>query len=188
MKPNDSAPGGAPIAIVGMACIFPQAPDLKTFWNNVLGGVDAIGDPDPLWGAERYLEAGRIRTAKGGFLRDLYRFDPREFGIMPNSVDGGETDQYLALLVARDALADAGHLRPDADHAETGIVLGHSAYLHRGRVTVIQQNIVVDQTIELIRAAMHRTPARPNWPSCAGCSPPRRRRRTPTTRRAWCPT
>ena len=36
------ADGGAPIAIVGMACLFPQAADLKTFWNNVLNGVDAI--------------------------------------------------------------------------------------------------------------------------------------------------
>jgi acyl transferase domain-containing protein/phosphopantetheinyl transferase len=143
-----------PVAVIGMACIFPQAPDLRSFWNNVLSGVDAIGDPEPLWGAERYLQAGRIKTQKGGFLRDLYRFDPREFGIMPNSVDGGETDHYLALRVARDALVDAGYAGPEVDHAETGIVLGHSTYLHRGQVTVIQQNIVIDQTIELLRAAM----------------------------------
>ena len=144
----------APIAIIGMACIFPEAPDLAGFWNNILNGVDAISEPVPDWGAERYLAAGRIRTQRGGFLKDLYRFDPREFGIMPTSVDGGETDQYLALRVARDALADAGYLRPDADHHATGIVLGHSAYLHRGQVTVIQNNIVMDQTMDLLRAAL----------------------------------
>ncbi|HJU25726.1 MAG TPA: beta-ketoacyl synthase N-terminal-like domain-containing protein [Rhodanobacteraceae bacterium] len=144
----------APIAIIGMACIFPQAPDLATYWNNILNGVDAIGEPVPDWGAERYLGAGRIRTQRGGFLKDLYRFDPREFGIMPNSVDGGETDQYLALRVARDALADSGYLKPDADHHATGIVLGHSAYLHRGQVTVIQNNIVLDQTMDLLRTAL----------------------------------
>lgn len=144
----------APIAIIGMACIFPQAPDLHAFWNNILEGVDAIGEPVEDWGAQRYLEAGRIKTPYGGYLKDLYRFDPREFGIMPNSVAGGETDQYLALRVARDALADAGYLDPDADHAETGIVLGHSAYLHAGQVTVIQNNIVIDQTMDLVRAAM----------------------------------
>jgi acyl transferase domain-containing protein/phosphopantetheinyl transferase (holo-ACP synthase) len=144
----------APIAIIGMACIFPEAPDIASFWNNILNGVDAISEPVPDWGAERYLAAGRIRTQRGGFLKDLYRFDPREFGIMPNSVDGGETDQYLALRVARDALADAGYLRPDADHHATGIVLGHSAYLHRGQVTVIQNNIVLDQTMDLLRTAL----------------------------------
>lgn len=144
----------APIAIIGMACIFPQAPDLHAFWNNILGGVDAIGEPVEDWGARRYLEAGRIKTPFGGYLKDLYRFDPREFGIMPNSVAGGETDQYLALRVARDALADAGYLDAGADHSETGIVLGHSAYLHAGQVTVIQNNIVIDQTMDLVRAAM----------------------------------
>lgn len=147
-------PVPAPIAIIGMACIFPQAPDLAAFWNNILDGVDAIDDPVPEWGAERYLAAGRIRTSRGGFLKDLYRFDPREFGIMPNSVDGGESDQYLALRVARDALADAGYLGADADHRATGIVLGHSAYLHRGQVTVIQNNIVLDQTMDLLRVAL----------------------------------
>lgn len=144
----------APIAIIGMACIFPQAPDLHSFWNNILEGVDAIGEPLEDWGAQRYLDAGRIKTPFGGYLKDLYRFDPREFGIMPNSVAGGETDQYLALRVARDALADAGYLDADADHSETGIVLGHSAYLHAGQVTVIQNNIVMDQTMDLVRAAM----------------------------------
>jgi acyl transferase domain-containing protein/phosphopantetheinyl transferase (holo-ACP synthase) len=154
MNDRPPAPKTPPIAIIGMACIFPQAPDVPTFWNNILRGVDAVGEPVEHWEARRYLEAGRIKTQYGGFLKDLYRFDPREFGIMPNSVDGGETDQYLALRVARDALADAGYLRPDADHLETGIVLGHSAYLHRGQVTVIQQNIVLDQTIDLLRAVM----------------------------------
>lgn len=144
----------APIAIIGMACIFPQAPDLHAFWNNILEGVDAIGEPVADWGAQRYLDAGRIKTPYGGYLKDLYRFDPREFGIMPNSVAGGETDQYLALRVARDALADAGYLDADADHAETGIVLGHSAYLHAGQVTVIQNNIILDQTMDLVEAAM----------------------------------
>jgi len=150
----DTSPATAPIAIIGMACIFPGAGDLAAFWNNILGGVDAIGEPVESWGAQRYLDSGRIKTQYGGFLRELYRFDPREFGIMPNSIDGSEPDQFLALRVARDALADAGYLRPDADHTDTGIVLGHSTYLHRGQGTLIQQNIVLDQTLELLKAAM----------------------------------
>src|SRR5665213_3329491 len=93
----------APIGIIGMACIFPGAGDLQTFWNNILNGVDAIGEPTESWGAQRYLDDGRIKTKFGGFLKDLYRFDPREFGIMPNSIDGSEPDQFLALRVARDA-------------------------------------------------------------------------------------
>jgi acyl transferase domain-containing protein/phosphopantetheinyl transferase len=137
-----------------MACVFPQAPDLRTFWNNILGRVDAVGEPLPNWDAARYLESGRIKTAAGGYLKDLYQFDPREFGIMPNSMDGGEPDQYLALRVARDALADAGYFGPQHDHRDTGIILGHSTYLHRGQATLIQNHIVVDQTLALFGAAM----------------------------------
>jgi acyl transferase domain-containing protein/phosphopantetheinyl transferase len=152
-RPSDDAPP-APIAIIGMACMFPQAPDLAAFWNNIIAAVDAIGEPVPNWDAERYLAAGKIKTQYGGYLRDLYRFDPREFGIMPNSMDGGEPDQFLALRVARDALVDAGYFGAGVDHRDTGVILGHSTYLHRGQVTVIQTDIVIDQTLEVLRAAM----------------------------------
>jgi acyl transferase domain-containing protein/phosphopantetheinyl transferase len=147
-------PTKAPIAIIGMACIFPGAADLQAYWNNILNGVDAIGEPTESWGANRYLGDGRIKTQYGGFLKDLYRFDPREFGIMPKSIDGSEPDQFLALRVARDALMDAGYARPDVDHSDTGIVLGHSTYLHRGQGTLIQQNIVLDQTMDVLKAAL----------------------------------
>ncbi len=148
------------IAIIGMACMFAQAANLESFWNNILGSVDAIGEPQPLWDAQRYLDAGRIKTRHGGFLRDLYRFDPREFGIMPNSIDGGEPDQFLALKIARDALIDAGYFGAQHAHRDTGIILGHSTYLHRGQVTVVQTDIVVDQTIELLKAALPQLGAR----------------------------
>jgi acyl transferase domain-containing protein/phosphopantetheinyl transferase (holo-ACP synthase) len=143
----------APIAIIGMACIFPQAPDLAGFWRNILGGLDAVGEPQNEWEAQRYLDSGRINTQHGGYLNDLYRFDPREFGIMPNSVDGGEPDQFIALKVAFDALQDAGYSGEGVDHRDTGIILGHSTYLHRGQVSHIQNHIVLDQTLELLKAA-----------------------------------
>ncbi len=148
---QNGAPGPEPIAIIGMACLFPQAPDLASFWQNIVGGVDAVSEPAPAWDAERYLQSGRIKTAFGGYLKELFRFDPREFGIMPNSLDGGEPDQFLALRIARDALADAGYLN-DHDHRDTGIVLGHSTYLHRGQGAILQNTLVLDQTMELLAA------------------------------------
>ncbi|MFA4915467.1 MAG: beta-ketoacyl synthase N-terminal-like domain-containing protein [Syntrophales bacterium] len=140
------------IAVIGMACMFPQAPDLKTFWRNILGAVDAVDEPLPEWEAHRYVESERIHSPRGGYLKGLYRFDPRQFGIMPNSLDGGEPDQFLALHVASAALQDAGYLGPDHDHRDTGIVLGHSTYLHRGQVNLIQHHIVLDQTMELLQS------------------------------------
>ena len=146
-RENAAAP--EPIAIIGMACLFPQAPDLASFWRNIVSGVDAVSEPAAAWDADRYLRSGSIKTAFGGYLKDLFRFDPREFGIMPNSLDGGEPDQFVALRIARDALADAGYLN-DYDHRDTGIVLGHSTYLHRGQGAILQNNLVMDQTMELL--------------------------------------
>ncbi|MCI0504601.1 MAG: polyketide synthase dehydratase domain-containing protein, partial [Gammaproteobacteria bacterium] len=144
------------IAIIGMACLFPKARDLSAYWNNILGGVCGITDePMEAWGADRYYDpqsksTDRIYTKSGGFLRDLYRFNPAEFGIMPNSVDGQEPDQFLALKIARDALADAGYFGEEFDHTNTGIILGHSTYLHRAQGVMIQHSTVLDQTIELL--------------------------------------
>jgi acyl transferase domain-containing protein len=143
------------IAIIGMAGLFPGAADMRQYWENILNKVDAIGEPLPEWGAERYYDPDdrsgeRIYTKKGGFLRGLARFDPAEFGVMPNSVDGGEPDQFLALKIATAALCDAGYLNPEYDHGLTGIILGHSTYLHRGQATLIQHSIVLDQTLELL--------------------------------------
>ncbi len=152
---QDSSPEQA-VAIVGMACLFPEAPDLEQFWTNIQTRVDAVGGPTDDWEPQRYLDASRdpndrVSTSSGGFLKDLYRFDPTEFGIMPSSLDGGEPDQFLALKLARDALADAGYLGPDFDHSRTGIILGHSSYLHRGQANAIQHGVVLDQTIELLQ-------------------------------------
>ena len=43
------------IAIIGMACIFPKAPNLRTFWENILAKVDGIDDAPDDWGADRFL-------------------------------------------------------------------------------------------------------------------------------------
>jgi acyl transferase domain-containing protein/phosphopantetheinyl transferase len=152
---------GGDIAVIGMACLFPGADGPDQFWRNIRGKEVQIGDPQPAWRAERYLNAigpTHIASAAGGYLGELYRFDPAQLGVMPNSIDGGEPDQFLALKVARDALADAGYL-DNHDHTNTGIVLGHSTYLHRGSANSVQHGVVVDQTVDIIRQLLPDAPA-----------------------------
>jgi acyl transferase domain-containing protein len=152
---------GGDIAVIGISCLFPGADGPEQFWRNIRNKQIQIGDPQPSWGTERHLNGvgtTRITTAVGGYLRELYSFDPAELGIMPNSVDGGEPDQFLALKVARDALADAGYL-DNYDHVNTGVIIGHSSWLHRGSGNMVQHGIVVDQTLELIRQLQPDAPA-----------------------------
>src|SRR5262249_37902403 len=103
------------IAIIGMACLFPGAKDLDAYWHNILGKVDAVSDPPPeAWAPEVFYDPDstandRTYCKRGGFLGPLAWFDPLEHGIIPVAVQGGEPDQWLALDVARAALADAGY-------------------------------------------------------------------------------
>src|SRR5580693_4914943 len=104
---------GLGIAVVGMSALFPGAPDLDSFWRNLIDGRDSITDaPADRWDPVYYDPAGtgpdRFYCRRGGFLGNLATFDPQPFGIMPNAVDGVEPDQLLALRVARAALDDAG--------------------------------------------------------------------------------
>jgi acyl transferase domain-containing protein len=145
------------VAIVGMACLFPEAPDPATFWDNILAGVDAIGDPPPGWGAELVLDPmseddDRLYTARGGYLRDLAAFDPVALGVMPSGIDGSEPEQALALRVAVEALADAGYGDDDFPRERTAVVLGRGTYVNRGYITVLQHSIAVEQTLRVLAA------------------------------------
>ncbi|ORE92447.1 beta-ketoacyl synthase [Stappia sp. 22II-S9-Z10] len=148
------------IAIIGMGCVFPGADGPAQFWKNICDKHVAIRQPVAEWEADRYLSSDsttHITSAAGGFLGDLCRVNPAALGIMPNSVDGSEPDQFLALKVARDALEDAGYLT-GYDHETTGIILGHSTYLHRGNANVVQHGVVLDQTVDLVRALLPDVP------------------------------
>lgn len=142
------------IAIIGMSALYPGAKDLATYWQNILNKVDAVYDAPDSW-AMPYFDPNstandRIYTRKGGFLGDLAAFNPVEFGIMPNAVDGGEPDQFLALKLARDALKDAGYEQKPFNRQKAGIILGRGTYVNRGNINLMQHGLMVDQTIELL--------------------------------------
>ncbi len=68
-----ASPEPLDIAVVGMACMFPGAPDLAAFWANVLAGADAVTEvPATRWDADLYHDlngAGEKTPSRwGGFL------------------------------------------------------------------------------------------------------------------------
>ncbi|MBO0871704.1 MAG: polyketide synthase, partial [Micromonosporaceae bacterium] len=135
--PPAEATGALDIAIVGMACVFPNSPDLASYWQTILAGTDAITEvPADRWDVATYYapevppgRQGRISVSKwGGFLAPV-PFDALRYGIPPAALSSIDPTQLLALEVASRALADAGypHDRPGADHARTGVVYGADA-------------------------------------------------------------
>ncbi|MFI9760075.1 SDR family NAD(P)-dependent oxidoreductase [Streptomyces sp. NPDC051963] len=126
------APAPLDIAVIGMACMFPEAPDLAAFWANVLGGHDAVREvPPERWDpAVHYGPDGEGATTSkwGGFLPRI-PFDPLSYGIPPTSLGAIEPVQLLALEAARRALEDSGYGERGRafDRARTSVVFGAEA-------------------------------------------------------------
>ncbi|MFF4119222.1 SDR family NAD(P)-dependent oxidoreductase [Streptomyces sp. NPDC001714] len=123
------APAPLDIAIVGMACMFPEAPDLATFWANVVAGHDAVTEvPVERWDPAVHHADGSTTSKWGGFLPPI-PFDPLGYGIPPASLGHIEPVQLLALEAARRALDDAGYGAQgrEFDRSRTSVVFGAEA-------------------------------------------------------------
>ncbi len=130
MKSSDPAHVPAPVAIIGMGCLFPRADGLARYWANIRTGVDAITDvPETHWSVDDYFDGDpkapdRTYARRGGFLEPV-DFPPLEFGIAPNAIEAIDTTQLLGLLVARRALEDAGYGEGRAfDRERVSVILG----------------------------------------------------------------
>ncbi len=155
---NNEASSGNAVAIVGMACIFPGAPDLKAFWENIVNKVDAISDPPEDWGGEFSYDPhstanNRIYCKRGGYLGDLARFDPLEFGIMPKAVDGSEPEHFLALRVAYEAMKDAGFPDIPINRERTEVILGRGTYVNRALMNLHQHGFYTPSDSESVEGA-----------------------------------
>ena len=71
------------IAIIGMACIYPGASNLKLFWQNILSKVDAVSDPPESWRADHFFDPesksnDRIYCKRGGFIEEFAEYGGRQ--------------------------------------------------------------------------------------------------------------
>ncbi|MFG2710598.1 SDR family NAD(P)-dependent oxidoreductase [Streptomyces goshikiensis] len=131
---EDAAAGPYDIAVVGMACAYPGAPDLAAYWARILAGTDAVTEvPAERWDPALYYDPDPARAGErtpsrwGGFL-DPMPFDALAHGIPPASLAGIEPVQLLALEISARALADAGYGKDRAfDRTRTSVVFGAEA-------------------------------------------------------------
>ncbi len=121
--------GSCDIAIIGMGCVLPKAPDLRTYWSNILRKVDAITEiPESRWDWRLYFDPDpaardKIYSKWGGFIDDV-PFDPMRYGMPPNTLPSIEPLQLLTLEVVRSALEDAGYLDRPFRRDRTSVILG----------------------------------------------------------------
>ncbi|MFF4417777.1 type I polyketide synthase, partial [Streptosporangium sp. NPDC001559] len=115
--------GGEAIAVIGLACRLPGAPNPADLWELLRSGHDATGEP-----SEGRLRADPgIAGPRGGFLDRVDLFDAGFFGVSPREAAAMDPQQRLVLELAWEALEDAG--LPPATLAGTasGVFLGAMA-------------------------------------------------------------
>ncbi|MEX2353727.1 MAG: beta-ketoacyl synthase N-terminal-like domain-containing protein, partial [Gammaproteobacteria bacterium] len=133
---NKPAPGTVPLAIVGIGCLFPGADNPESYWTNIRDGVDAITDiPKSHWDPDDYFNQDKnapdmTYARRGGFI-DPVDFDPLLYGLSPNNIEATDTTQLLGMVVARQALLDAGYSTSkdnkdgrSFDRNRTSVILG----------------------------------------------------------------
>src|SRR5262245_723887 len=108
-----------PIAIIGMACRFPGAPNLDAFWRLICERRTAFCEvPSERWNADEFFDAsgetpGKMSVRWAALVDDPDQFDPQFFGITPREAARMDTKQRLLLEVEWETMANAGR------HADT---------------------------------------------------------------------
>ncbi|MFJ7901544.1 aminotransferase class III-fold pyridoxal phosphate-dependent enzyme [Streptomyces sp. NPDC096198] len=128
-----------PVAVVGMGCRLPSAPDPDAYWELLRTGRDAIGDiPADRWDVDALYDPDpgaedRMYCRRGGFLDDVAGFDAGFFGISPREAKRLDPQQRLLLEVAWEALEDSGRDPRGLGGSRTGVFVGISEaeYLHQ---------------------------------------------------------
>ena len=115
------------LAVIGLACRVPGAPDAATFWRNLVDGVDSVRR----YTADELRAAGVPERLAGwvpayGHLDGLADFDAGFFGYPVAEAALVDPQQRLFLEVAYAAVEDAGY-DPARSDATFGVFAGAAA-------------------------------------------------------------
>src|SRR5438128_3804211 len=120
------------IAIVGLACVYPDARTPAELWENVLAQRRAFRRlPSERLRAEDYLSTDknapdRTYSAEAAVIEG-YEFDRVRFRVVGSTFRSADLAHWLALDVASQALADAGFAEGEGLQRETtGVLLGNT--------------------------------------------------------------
>ncbi|MFE0678658.1 type I polyketide synthase [Streptomyces sp. NPDC058867] len=130
------------IAIVGLSCRLPEAPDRSAFWELLRDARHAIGEvPQDRWNAEELPPAAR----HGAFLDRVDTFDPAFFGISPREASMMDPQQRLMLELSWEAFEDASIPLRQVRGSRTGVFVGaiandYAVLLNRQGLSAVTQH------------------------------------------------
>ncbi len=124
-----------PLAIIGIGCRFPgDANSPEEFWKLIIEKGDALTDvPADRWDvnalyASDFKQAGKINVRRGGFIKDIDKFDAGFFGISPLEASRMDPQQRMLLELSYEAVENAGLTFKDLDGSRTSVFVGISSH------------------------------------------------------------
>jgi len=132
---NKSLVQHSDIAIVGMACRFPEADNYREFWKHLEKGDNLIGEIDEKrWNVGEYYspggESGKSISKWCGLVGRMEYFDNHFFQISPREALVMDPHQRQLLEVSWQCIEDAGINLKSLQEGKTGVYMNvsHSDY------------------------------------------------------------
>lgn len=118
-----------PVAVVGIDCRFPAAPDKDAFWQLMLDAtVTDTEVPAQRWNVDAYYDRGgapgTMNTRRGHFIGNVDAFDNQFFGVAPIEAAALDPQQRLLLETSWRALEDGGIDPRSLAGTQTGVFVG----------------------------------------------------------------
>ncbi len=140
-----------------MSCLFPGSQNLDQFYNNIINGVSSIADVSqndwdyPKFYDKNNTDISKIYCKRGGFISANAYFDPLEFGIMPNSINGSDPEHFLALKVASEAIKDT---KSDISKYRTNanVFIARNGAPGAGAINLIQHGQTLNQVNDILKS------------------------------------
>ncbi|MCP5245666.1 MAG: SDR family NAD(P)-dependent oxidoreductase [Burkholderiales bacterium] len=121
------------IAVIGMDCVFPGAPDLESFWQLLIDCQSTVSEiPVNRWDWKTFFGDPNKETHKtnikwGHFVDDLDKFDPAFFNISPREAALMDPQQRLLLQSVWKSIEHAGYAPMDlSKNSKVGFFTGIS--------------------------------------------------------------
>lgn len=128
------------VAIVGMSCRLPDAPNPQVFWENLVSQKNSMREiPKTRWDWEEYysetITPGKTVSKWGALIDDVDCFDPHFFNIPAEEAHTLDPQLRLLLEETYHAVEDAGINMKEIAGSRTGIFIGYeySEYEHHLR-------------------------------------------------------
>ncbi len=123
---------GHRVAVIGVACRYPGAPDKERFWSCLRDGWDPVGpfpesrraDVEPFFELFNSFRDLKLDYVPGAYLETIDRFDYRRFKLSPREAALMDPAHRLFLECAVAAMEDAGYGGEALAGSRTGVFVG----------------------------------------------------------------